>query len=157
MKAFLKRDIAKKLGKSPKVIQTWTDMGIVNPDLIPSQGKGISRVYSSLNLLQFAFADELLKCRGVNLSAIKWIMDQIRSETTDEASFFQAIEKNHDGDLLFTGDLDRPTTCEIIRYERSFGLLRPEGSSFPLYELEESAAYLTVNLSRVLENAKTRV
>lgn len=147
MKAFLKRDIAKKLGKSPKVVQTWTDMGIVNPDLIPSQGKGISRVYSSLNMLQFAFADELLKCGGINLSTIKWIMDKLRSETTDEASFKQAIEKNEEGNKLFTGDLVNPV---------SFGMVR-NGYDAPLEQFWVSPAYYTINLSMVIENAKKRM
>lgn len=149
MQAYLKRDIAKKLGKSPKVIQTWTDMGLVNPDVIPSQGRGISRVYSSLNLLQFAFADELLKCRGMNLTCIKWIMDKLRAETTDEASFKKEIERNKEGDRLFTGDLVSPDSFQWWR--------SGESEENPLVYFEQSPAYYTINLSLVIESAKKRL
>ena len=148
MKAYLKRDIAKKLGKTPKTIQTWTDIGLVNPDLIPSQGKGISRVYSSLNLLQFAFADELLKCRGMNLTFIKWVMDKLRSETTDETTFKKAIEQNPEGDMLLTSDLVSP---DSLRWWRS-------GSyENPLVHFDQSPATYTINLSLVIESAKKRL
>lgn len=148
MKAYLKRDIAKKLGKSPKVVQTWTDMGLVNPDLVPSQGRGISRVYSSLNLLQFALCDELLKCHGMNLAAIRWIMDKLRSETSDEASFKQAIERNQEGELLFTGNLD---------FSDSFSLKRLGGMEWPKEHFMISPAYYTINLSKVIEIAEGRL
>lgn len=119
MKAYLKRDIAKKLGKTPKTIQTWTDIGLVNADLRSSQGKGISRVYSSLNLLQFAFVDELRKCRGISIAGIKVIMDKLRSQTTDEASFRQAIERNQDGDLLFC-DIEGSHACLTVNLSMVF-------------------------------------
>ena len=148
MKAYLKRDIAKKLGKTPKTIQTWTDIGLVNPDLIPSQGKGISRVYSSLNLLQFAFADELLKCRGMSLPCIKWVMDELRSKTTDEESFKKATERNPEGDLLIEGDLVSPA---------SFTWRRSGSYENPLIHFIQSPAYYVINISIVIENAKKRL
>jgi DNA-binding transcriptional MerR regulator len=148
MQAYLKRDIAKHLGKSPKVIQTWTDMGLVNPDLIPSQGRGISRVYSSLNLLQFAFCDELLKCRGMTLAAIKWILDKIRLESSDEDSFKRAIKRSTEGDLLFTGDLDNGL---------SFNLMRSRRYDVRLAQFVESLAHYTINLSKIIEKAEARI
>jgi len=79
MSEYSKRDIAKKLGRSHRNITYWTDFGLVIPDVQPSQGRGIARIYSDRNLIEFAMIDIMVKVMKVSLDTIQYIFNNLRA------------------------------------------------------------------------------
>ena len=78
MKEYSKRDIAKILGRSHRNITYWTDFGLVIPDVQPSQGRGVPRIYSARNLIEFAMIDIMLKQTKTSLDSIHNILKNLR-------------------------------------------------------------------------------
>jgi DNA-binding transcriptional MerR regulator len=78
MTEYSKRDIAKILGRSHRNITYWTDFGLVIPDVQPSQGRGVPRIYSERNLIEFGMIDILVKDFGVSLDSIQHILKVLR-------------------------------------------------------------------------------
>ena len=74
MTEYLKRDIAKIIGKPIRTIQYWTDYGLVIPDIVPAQGKGKARVYSERNLIEFGMIDIISKELGLSLEEIRILL-----------------------------------------------------------------------------------
>jgi DNA-binding transcriptional MerR regulator len=74
---YTKADIATILKGKKRTIQYWTDIGLVVPDISPSQGKGNARKYSDANLVQFAMIDYLSRL-GIENATIKTILDGLR-------------------------------------------------------------------------------
>ena len=79
MAEYSKRDIAKILGRSHRNITYWTDFGLVIPDVQPSQGRGIARIYSDRNLIEFAMIDIMVKIMKVSLDNIQYIFNNLRA------------------------------------------------------------------------------
>ena len=77
MAEYSKRDIAKKLGRSHRNITYWTDFGLVIPDIQPSQGRGIARIYSDRNLIEFSMIDIMVKVMKVSLDTIQYIFNNL--------------------------------------------------------------------------------
>ena len=80
MDVYSKRDIAEKLGRPVRTITYWTDFGLVIPDIRPSQGKGISRIYSKQNLLEFAIIDIMVKQMEIPLDTVQYIFKNLREK-----------------------------------------------------------------------------
>ena len=78
MAEYSKRDIAKILGRSHRNITYWTDFGLVIPDVQPSQGRGVPRIYSARNLIEFAMIDIMLKQTKTSLDSIQYILKNLR-------------------------------------------------------------------------------
>ncbi len=87
MEQFLKRDIAGLTEESLRQIQFWTDSGLVVPDIFPGGGKGVSKIYSERNLVEFkmiqALRDRLGLGRGIQLQIIKDILEGLRKGEHD--------------------------------------------------------------------------
>jgi hypothetical protein len=79
MAEYSKRDIAKIIGRTHRNITYWTDFGLVIPDVQPSQGRGISRIYSDRNLIEFAMIDIMVKVMKVSLDTIQYIFKNLRA------------------------------------------------------------------------------
>jgi DNA-binding transcriptional MerR regulator len=77
MSEHVKKNIANILKKPPRTIEFWTSSGLVLPEIVPSQGKGKSRVYSDRNLIQFGMVD-LMSQMGVSLDIIRNILTVLR-------------------------------------------------------------------------------
>ena len=73
MKAYIKKDISKITGLAPRLIQFYTDEGLIIPEVGKGVGRGKVRRYSIKNLLEFAIIKEL-NDYGVNISALKQIL-----------------------------------------------------------------------------------
>jgi len=65
-----------------RTLISWSERGLVVPEFVDAQGRGTKRLFSYDNLLEIAFADELLS-RGITFSQIwtmmsefKWILRQ---------------------------------------------------------------------------------
>ncbi|MEJ2286762.1 MAG: hypothetical protein P8X85_24595, partial [Desulfobacterales bacterium] len=78
MTEYFKRDIAAKLGRSHRNITYWTDLGIVLPDVQASQGRGIARIYSERNLIEFGMIDIMVIDYGISLDSIRYILKILR-------------------------------------------------------------------------------
>jgi DNA-binding transcriptional MerR regulator len=74
---YSKHDVSRNLKRSIRTIKFWTDEGLVVPDIVPSQGRGKARVYSSRNLLEFAMVAFLSELE-VELALIRAIMTGLR-------------------------------------------------------------------------------
>jgi DNA-binding transcriptional MerR regulator len=79
MAEYSKRDIAKIIGRTHRNITYWTDFGLVIPDVQASQGRGISRIYSDRNLIEFAMIDIMVKVMKVSLDTIQYIFKNLRA------------------------------------------------------------------------------
>lgn len=77
MAEYLKRDIARILKKRPNTIEFYTASGLVIPDIEPSQGKGVPRVYSGRNLMEFGMI-EVMSRIGTTLSTAKNVLSILR-------------------------------------------------------------------------------
>lgn len=82
MAEYLKRDIARILRKRPGTIEFYTTSGLVVPDIEPSQGKGVPRVFSGRNLMEFGMIAIMSKM-GIPLSTIKCVLDILRKGEWD--------------------------------------------------------------------------
>lgn len=61
-----------------RTLISWSERGLVEPEYGDAEGRGTKRRYSYENLLQIAFADELLN-RGITFSAIWTMMSEFQT------------------------------------------------------------------------------
>jgi DNA-binding transcriptional MerR regulator len=101
MTEYSKRDIASKLGRSHRNITYWTDFGLVIPDVRPSQGRGIARIYSERNLIEFGMIDIMVKDYGISLDSIQYILRKLRDGSLTKISGMRPKMKT---DLMFFED-----------------------------------------------------
>lgn len=151
MKGYRKKEIAQRIGKSVSVIQSWTDQKLVLPEIIPAQGRGIARVYSEKNLLEFAFVAELLSLR-LRLETIRAIMEHIRRSDTVK-DFFTSVRWTDEYQLFFSTDNPESPGVEIFRVMK-------KGSDSPALQMIDesgSPAVIFVQLDKVLAEAKRRI
>ena len=92
MTEYSKRDIAKIIERSHRNITYWTDFGIVIPDVQPSQGRGVARIYSERNLIEFGMVDIMVKDYGISLDSIRYILKILR-----EGSFSKPMTYDYSG------------------------------------------------------------
>lgn len=151
MKAYRKREIAQRIGKSVSVIQSWTDQKLVLPEIIPAQGRGIARVYSEKNLLEFEFVAVLLSLR-LRLDTIRAIMEHIR-QSEPVKDFFTSNRWGDEYQLCFSTDNLESPGVEIFRVMK-------KGSDSPALQMIEesgSPAVIFIYLDKVLAEAKLRL
>jgi DNA-binding transcriptional MerR regulator len=153
MKAYLKQDIAKRIGRSISVVQSWVDQGLVMPEVMPAQGRGFARVYSEKNLFEFSFVNVLLSYK-LRLETIRDIMKHIRM-TEKLQDFFTGSRWKNDLSLIFSMDNEGGSLSNIMFR------ITPRGSSPPPVEemLEDhvASAITYVRLDKVLAEAKKRI
>lgn len=61
-----------------RTIQYWTDIGLVEPDIQPSRGKGKARVYSERNLIEFGMIDLMVTELNYALKEVEAILSLLR-------------------------------------------------------------------------------
>jgi len=88
MSEFSKRDIARILNRPQRTVAYWADFGFVIPEIQPSQGKGITRVYSDRNLVEFGMIDVMVKDLKISLDTIQSVFIGMREN------------RGHDGDTV---------------------------------------------------------
>lgn len=57
----------------------WTDLGIVEPGIANPKGRGYTRFYNFMDVLDFAVAKRMAAA-GLNLKAVKTAMEKFREE-----------------------------------------------------------------------------
>jgi DNA-binding transcriptional MerR regulator len=74
---FSKKDVSRLLELNPATVAFYTREGIITPAVANPQGRGTTRLYSKLNLLEFLLVKKLSSF-GFNLEKIEKIMDSTR-------------------------------------------------------------------------------
>jgi len=151
MKGYRKKEIAQRIGKSVSVIQSWTDQKLVLPEIIPAQGRGIARVYSEKNLLEFAFVADLLSMR-LRLETIRAIMEHIR-QSDSVKDFFTSERWGEECQLFFSTDNRESQDVHMFRVVK-------KGTSSPAADMideSDSPAVIFVQLDKVLTEAKRHI
>jgi len=73
-------DIAKIVGQTERTIKNWTDLGYVVPDIRPSKGRGVERIFSEINLIQFQMIVILSKDCKTDFNRIGSLMRLLREK-----------------------------------------------------------------------------
>ncbi len=141
MDGYSKRNIAEILGRPVRTITHWTDFGLVIPDIRPSQGKGISRIYSGKNLLEFAMIDIMTKQMGIPLDTVQEIFGNLRKKADVTASIKDWREKTPISRLLshsarvtledFLSNADWGTKKDLLYIEEK--AINEQGGTTPPY------------------------
>lgn len=116
MTEYVKIDIAKRIGKSPRTVQLWTDLELVIPDIQPSGGKGVTRIYSDRNLIEFGMAKVLSERCNVTLSVIRYILEIIRKGESHGELIYDFYVNPDWGvwrELLYIGDIREGGIAQI--------------------------------------------
>jgi DNA-binding transcriptional MerR regulator len=103
---YQKKQVAEKLayaGITPRLVQFYTEEGIVNPDKANPSGKGSTRYYSKQNLGDFLIVKELA-ASGLNLDSIRVVMKEVSRHPARRKYFVP-------GTLLL--DVLEPNTTEM--------------------------------------------
>src|SRR5215813_758861 len=74
------KDIAARVGLSPRTVIDWAEKEVVRPDRAEGRGSGNPRVYSERNLLEFAVAKELVSI-GFPVRRVKHLLDLFKHKT----------------------------------------------------------------------------
>jgi DNA-binding transcriptional MerR regulator len=88
---YTNKEISQKTGLSPRLIQFYTEEGVVIPEMNAGTGRGRVRRYSEKNLFQFALVEEL-SWYAVKISTIKSVIEFL--ETRQGVDFFEALAHN---------------------------------------------------------------
>ena len=72
-------DISKATGLSLRLVQFYTESGVVIPEVDNTPGRGRARKYSLKNLMEFLILAELYAC-GITLKNTKTLMKYFRNE-----------------------------------------------------------------------------
>ena len=157
MKAYLKHDIAKRIGRSVSVVLSWVDQKLVIPEVMPAQGRGFARVYSEKNLVEFSFINVLLS-RRQGLNTIRDIMAYTRKRA-DLKDFF--TDKKWENDSKF--DVWTDSDGHIFRVSVRGITQQPVVEAKEMEELkateelDDSPVVIHLNLSKTLVEAKKRL
>lgn len=80
MNKFTKPDIAEIIDESIRKIKTWTDLGLITPDIVPATGKGVEQVYSQKNLIEFGMIKLLKDKYACSINFIRHILTSLNKE-----------------------------------------------------------------------------
>jgi DNA-binding transcriptional MerR regulator len=76
---FQTRQVCNLVGLEDRQVRHWTDMRLVIPDILPSQGRhGVRRIYSYQNLIEFAITKRLVE-RGFSLLKVEHILKKVKN------------------------------------------------------------------------------
>jgi len=101
---YTKHDVSRIIGESVRKIVYWTDIGLIVPDIEPSQGRGKKRVYSKRNLIEFSMIQVLKDKCSVPLQVISVILSGLRvgqHKSQKFRDFFESDEWGSGKELIF--------------------------------------------------------
>lgn len=111
IKGYLKHEAAAILGINPRTILSWTEKGLIVPEIENPQGQGKKPRYSVTNLVEIALIKELLRV-GVRISEIRRFMETCQDKLSPSwKKEFQLAAHNHRAtyrDILFNPNFDTP-------------------------------------------------
>ena len=76
-KGYTNKEVTKILNLTARVVQSYSDQGIVIPDIYNPAGRGSTRIYSRKNLVEFLIVRKLAE-HGVTLAKIKDILTRAK-------------------------------------------------------------------------------
>ena len=77
MEDYTKKQVSEITGLAPRLVQFYTEEGVVSPDIDEGKGRGKFRRYSIYNVFQFGLINELTHY-GINLTKLKDMMEQFK-------------------------------------------------------------------------------
>ena len=101
---YVKKDIAKIIDEPTRKITFWTDSHLVLPDIESDGGRGVSKKYSELNLIEFAMIKSMRDHFQINLHTIQMILAGLRLAKSSHqpfADFYDNHAWGRDRELLF--------------------------------------------------------
>jgi DNA-binding transcriptional MerR regulator len=84
---YVKKDIARIIDEPTRKITFWTDSKLVKPDIESEGGRGVSKKYSELNLIEFAMIKVMRDHLQISLHTIQMILAGLRAAQTSNRSF----------------------------------------------------------------------
>ena len=75
---YTSREVADLLKLKPRTIKYWTDYGLVHPDISPSRGKGVERLFSQRNVTEFEMVEFMTRGLKIQLNFAKHILEEWR-------------------------------------------------------------------------------
>ena len=143
MPEFRFQDITKLVGRTVGNLRFWVDQGIIIPDIVPSQGKGVRRIFSSRNLIEFMMLHIMTKDLFVPLEISKVIFEHLRRGHDEEdleiekwypsphfEDFYTNSEWGGTKDLIFNFHVAyEPEEKKIYRYHLYSMVKYAEGAS----------------------------
>jgi DNA-binding transcriptional MerR regulator len=165
IKTFTKSHIAALSGLSPRLVQFYTDEGVITPvdNQAIKRGRGIARQYSEVNLREFAILREL-NINGITLPNIKMIFEYLRGEMKGDTTFKELLESKesynyfysfivvHRCGLQLRGDDESRLDASFYKYPQ-----RNENGSLDglaqmmLAEIELDTSALVLNINRIFD------
>jgi DNA-binding transcriptional MerR regulator len=123
---FTQKEVSELLGINPNTIAQHARNRLVVADIDDAKGRGNTRLYSRLNLLEFLFIQEIAKC-GITQDKIKHIIYVLRHEVSDatkvKKSSYLLNDKNRISwmkSLISLGSKNRVYVVIINPYEKYF-------------------------------------
>ena len=75
--SYTKKKVAEVTGLTPRLVQFYTERGVVTPEVDEGRGRGRFRLYSRNNILEFAVINELVSY-GMTVYKIGVILQALR-------------------------------------------------------------------------------
>jgi DNA-binding transcriptional MerR regulator len=105
---YLRKEITPALGVDGRTIQSYTDRGLIIPEIANPVGRGTKRQYSKKNIFEMLVIQVLIK-HGITLGKMKPIIEQVgKLWQTNAASYLAA------------------NTLKLILYKKKHDLQSPE-------------------------------
>ncbi|MDH7578437.1 MAG: MerR family transcriptional regulator [Bacillota bacterium] len=78
-RGFRTSEVSRLTGLTPRQLDHWDRTGLLKPSLAGAAGKGSTRFYSFLDVVQLRVAREL-RAAGVSLQALRQVIEYLRAE-----------------------------------------------------------------------------
>jgi DNA-binding transcriptional MerR regulator len=75
MDSYTKKQVAEITGLSPRLVQFYTEQGLIEPSVSKGSGRGTFRKYSEVNLIEFGVINQVASY-GITIHIIKRIFDE---------------------------------------------------------------------------------
>lgn len=123
MDEYPKKEVTEYTGLSPRLIQFYTEQGVVTPGVSLGKGRGTLRKYSKVNLVEFCIIKKLTDY-GITIHIIKEILQKTFDERPGGEcliSYYLEFWKNYKKTeyyLLVCKELDKDTLNSSLIWTR---------------------------------------
>jgi DNA-binding transcriptional MerR regulator len=87
MDGYTKKQVAEITGLSPRLVQFYTEQGLIEPSVSKGSGRGTFRRYSEVNLIEFGIIHQLASY-GITLHIIKEIFEEGFTRNEPEYDYY---------------------------------------------------------------------
>lgn len=159
MALFSKKQVTEIVGLKPRLIQFYTEEGVVLPEVNTGLGRGKVRKYSKTSVVEFGILKELV-AYGMALQTVKKIMKLFRmnfSHSPDALKKFGPILRS--GSAIDNWE-NMSADVFLVVYQKAQGKMEfviSEGCVNPLVaeKLMESASVLIINIGSIISTVRS--